>query len=78
MASPETADASMRQVVEALKSSQLRKLDDISRVGTMLALLEGLSGRNWYTTYSQLHEKWTNNDAEALAVEQANREALKL
>ncbi len=78
MASPETAGTSMRQVVEALKSSQLQKLDDISNIETMLALLEGLSSRSWHTTYSQLHDKWVKKDAEALAVERANREALKL
>jgi len=78
MATPQAAASSMQQVVEALKSSELRKLDEISSIGMMLALLERLSGRNWHATYSQLHQKWLQKDAEALAIEQANRGALKL
>jgi hypothetical protein len=78
MANSQAAASSVQQVVEALRSSELRKLDEISNIEVMLALLEKLSGRNWYATYSQLYQKWLQKDVEALAIEQANRGALKL
>ncbi len=78
MGNPEAATNSMRQVVEALTRIELRKLDEISSIDTMLVLLKGLVGRTWYATYSELYQKWLAKDEQALAVEHANREALKL
>lgn len=78
MMNSEVAEKSMQHVVEALRNSELQRLDEISSIDVMLALLENLADRNWYSTYSQLHQKWKVNDAEVVAVEKANREALKL
>lgn len=78
MVNPEAAEKSMQQVVEALRKSELQRLNEISSINIMLALLEKMAGRSWHSTYSQLHQKWKANDAEVLAVEKANREALKL
>lgn len=78
MMNSEVAEKSMQHVVEALRNSELQRLDEISSIDVMLALLENLAGRNWYSTYSQLHQKWKANDAEVVAVEKANRGALKL
>jgi hypothetical protein len=78
MATPESAVNGMQQVVEVLQSHELAKLDAISDVEKLLGLLENLPNRNWHSTYSQLHQRWRDKDPEALALEQANRVALKL
>ena len=78
MATPDAAANSMRQVVEALRSAELQRLDALSTIQRLLSLLKDIPGRNWHATYSQLHEKWLAKDSAAVAVERANREALKL
>ena len=78
MATSDAAANSMRQVVEALRSADLQRLDAISTVEKLISLLKDLPGRNWYVTYSQLHEKWLAKDPAVVAAEKANREALKL
>jgi hypothetical protein len=74
----ELADASMQQVVVVLNSNALGKLDEISSVEKMLSLLEKDPRSGWHTTYTELHRRWKEGDAEVLAVEASNRKALKL
>lgn len=78
MATSESAADGMQQVIEVLRSHELAKLDGISEVEKLLVLLDGLPSRNWHSTYSQLHQRWRDKDPEALALERANRVALKL
>jgi len=44
----------------------------------MLALLEKWPNPSWHVAYTELHRKWKERDAEALAEEASNRKALKL
>jgi hypothetical protein len=78
MATPEAAATSMRQVVEALRSTELPRLNAISSIENLLSLLKDAPGRDWYATYSQVHEQWLAKHPEAMAVEHSNREALGL
>lgn len=78
MTTPDSAADCMLQVVEALRSHELNKLDAISSVEKLLGLLEPLANRNWHSTYSVLHQKWLAKHPEALALERAHRAKLKL
>ena len=74
----ELAKTSMHQIVEALNSNALGKLDEISSVEKLLSLLENDPRSGWHTAYAELHRRWKERDADVLAVEASNRKALKL
>jgi hypothetical protein len=74
----ELAEKSMLQVVEALQTSELAKLDAISNVQSMVEALKPLTGRSWYAIYSELHRKWLEKEREVLALQDSNRQDLGL
>lgn len=78
MATPKSAADGMAKVVESLQARELAKLDGISEAEKLLDLLANLPSRDWHSTYSELHQRWLNKDPEAVALERANRAALKL
>jgi hypothetical protein len=78
MTTEELATASMQQVVAALSSNELEKLDAISDIDRMLVLLAKNPKTGWHAAYTDLFRKWREQDPTLLAVEAANREALKL
>ena len=78
MADPGSAADGVASIVESLRSHELAKLDGISAIEKLLDLLADLPSREWHSTYSRLHQEWLNQDSEALALERANRAALKL
>jgi hypothetical protein len=78
MSTDEMASASMQQVISALKSSELEKLDEFSSIERMFALLEKVPKTGWHVAYSDLYRRWKEREADVLAIEAANRKALKL
>lgn len=78
MSNPDIATKSMSTVVEALRASDLPKLDAISNVEKLLSLLAGLPNQSWFSTYSQMHQQWLAKEQSVLRIVDANRAALKL
>ena len=82
MSKTEPANEGMHQVIAALASSELRALDEISNIETMLGSIKSLSQtplqKTWHPTHLDLWERWRNGDVEVLSIVSENRQALKL
>jgi hypothetical protein len=77
-AKPESATIAMEQVVAALRERELQRLDDLSNVDTMLAVLGQLRDKSWHAHCSALAKRWLDRDLELLRIADDNRRALKL
>lgn len=75
---PEAAERAMHLIVEALKTSEIEKLNALSSVDALLGRLENFQRREWYETYSSHHQRWLANDPEIMATVEQNRGQLKL
>jgi hypothetical protein len=76
MSTTESADSAMQRIVDALATSELARIDEVSGIDVMIPML-GL-GTGWGLTARDQYRRWQVGDAEMLEVEAANRAKLKL
>lgn len=75
---PEAADRAMESIVEALRTTELKRLEPLSSTKDLLEALKSFHRREWYDTYSSLHANWVSGDSEMVATANDNRSKLKL
>lgn len=68
----------MHGIVEALRASELEKLNALSSVEALLDQLENLHRREWFETYAPQYQRWLAKDPEVMATVEQNRAQLKL
>ena len=78
MSSIESAKRAMQLIVNALRESELAKLDELARMDAMLLALKNFPGRDWFDSYSELIDRWNRGDGELLKLADSNRAALRL
>ena len=75
---PVAAETAMHGIVEALRASELEKLNALSSVEALLDQLENLHRREWFETYAPQYQRWLAKDPEVMATVEQNRAQLKL
>ena len=78
MSNHEKADKYMQEVVEALKETELDKMNSISSVEGIVTSLKGFWRTEWYEHNKNLAERWLKKDPELLGLAVKNRKELKL
>jgi hypothetical protein len=78
MSTHEKADSAMQEVVEALKTTEFDKLEQVSTVESFLNALEGFWRTEWYQECNELARHWLAKDEKLIEQANFNRGELKL
>lgn len=78
MSTHESADEAMKEIVKALKNTELQKLNQISTIDTFLSALDGYWRTEQVKECHDLVKLWYARDKEVLNMAQENRVRLKL
>ena len=78
MSSVDSAQRAMEQIVTSLQAGEIKFLEELSDLDTMVAALRPYTRQNWFDTFSRQLEMWRSGDPTLRSAADENRRKLKL